>query len=135
MRKLKIRKESLFDFEEPKVQGFDECWDIDEEEVEPDPRRGWILRNLFLASKNLFQRRESKRNGTNSFFDEIAGRLNAWERRTGRQIDDELFVMTMRRRYGEWFYPGHMLGKEALKIYHKGMKEAYRKMNVRGLGI
>ena len=117
MRKLKIRKKSLFDFEEAKIEGFHESWDIDEGEIEPDSERGWNLRNLFLARKNLSQGmeygRRSEGNGTNPFFDEIAGALNEWERKTGKKIDDELFVMTMRRKYGEWFYPGHMLGKEA----------------------
>ena len=140
MRRLrKVHKTWPIDFREPKTQGFDESWNIDEEEEEPDPERGLTLRNLFLASKNLVQEtdagRRSERNGTNSFFDQIAGRLSAWERKTGRKIDDGFFVMTMRRKYGEWFYPGHMLGKEALNIYHKETKEVYRKMSACRLGI
>jgi hypothetical protein len=134
MRKLrKVHKTWPIDFEEPKTQGFDESWNIDEEEEELDPERGLTLRNLFMASKNVVQEndagRRSEKNGTNPFFDEIAGALNEWERKTGKKIDDEFFVMTMRRKYGEWLYPGHLRGREALNIYHKETKEVYRKMS------
>ena len=128
----KACKRKAIDFGEPKTQGFDESWDIDEEEVKPDPRRGWTLLNFFLASKNLPKAKKGgmKSGGDlrNSFFPLVAGTFNAWERRTGRRIDDRAFVMTMRRRYGEWFYPGHMLGREALSIYQKEMEEVYRRV-------
>lgn len=139
MRKFrKLCKRVKSDSEEPKTARFEDAWDLGEEDEEPDPRRAVNLRSLFIACKKVPQENEfgmeSETNGTNTYFDEIAQKLNAWERRTGKKIRDDHFVCALSRKFGENFYPGDMVGKEALKIYRKEIKDAYHQMETPNKG-
>jgi hypothetical protein len=117
--------------EKSKAKGFEDdlrLADEDEdEEIEPDPRRGRHLQNLYTAFKARFEKNKfrvrSKSPSIIGIFNKAAGRLNEHERQTHDEIDDRLFVVALFMKYGKDTYPGHLLGKAAIDIYYKKLEE------------
>ena len=50
-------------------------------------------------------------------FKKIADNLSRYERQTGAEIDDRVFILALIMKYGKKTYPGHLLGKKAIDIY------------------
>ena len=55
-------------------------------------------------------------------FNAIARNLIECEEESKEEIEDELFIAALFKRYGKATYTGHLQGKSALRIYHEQLR-------------
>lgn len=93
------------------------------QDIGPNSPRAIHLHNLYSAFKgaheNITFRRKTKNPAIISVFSKIARKLDEEERRSGEEVEDRLFVLALFLRYGKNTYPGHLLGRSAIDIYHE----------------
>ena len=110
------------------INGNDDVVTVEDDyqDIEPNPQRAVHLHNLYSAFKGAHEkikfRRRTKNPAIISVFRKIARRLDEEERCSGEEIEDRLFVLALFMRYGKNTYPGHLLGKSAIDIYHEQLE-------------
>lgn len=112
----------------PKVgKGFEDDLKLaDTKEVVTCNGRARHLLNLFTAFKgcsygNAYRKRATWK-GTLTTFAHIDKMLSEEEKTTKEEIDDVLFVVSHFRKYGKGTFPGHMVSKHAIDIYHEWLE-------------
>lgn len=94
-----------------------------DQNIKINPQRAAHLHNVYTAVKGLYEKNRFRKKTRNpsivTTFNKLAQKLSEYERETGVEIDDGLFVMALFMKFGKNTFPGHLLVKSAIEIYEK----------------